>query len=81
MKQYYIYECEHCGKKSKDREEIMECEATHFGLTVEEKQEWEQLKEKVGHKSAIVSNCKNERTDKEYDDAIVELMNFEKSME
>lgn len=39
MKQYIIYECEKCGKQSKDRNEIMMCEAAHFGLTVTEKQE------------------------------------------
>ena len=78
MKQYIFYECEKCGKQSKDREEIMICEAAHFGLTVAEKQEWEQLKEKVRYKSAIVSSCKNEQTDKEFDDAIVELLAFEK---
>lgn len=78
MKQHIIYECEKCGKQSKDREEIMICEAAHYGLTVAEKQEWELLKEKVRHKSAIVSGCKNEHTDKEFDDAIAELMDFEK---
>lgn len=50
----------------------------HFGLTVAEKREWELLKKKVRHKSAIVSSCKNEQTDKEFDDAIAELMDFEK---
>lgn len=78
MKQHIIYECEKCGKQSKDREEIMICEAAHFGLTVAEKQEWEHLKEKVRYKSAIVSSCKNEQTDKEFDDAIAELLAFEK---
>lgn len=37
MKQNIIYECEKCGKQSKDREEIMICEASHLGLTVVEK--------------------------------------------
>lgn len=78
MKQHIIYECEKCGKQSKVIEEIIICEAAHFGLTVAEKQEWESLKEKVRHKSAIVSSCKNEQTDKEFDDAIAELMDFEK---
>lgn len=78
MKQHIIYECEKCGKKSRDREEIMICEAAHLGLTVAEKQEWKYLKEKVRYKSALVSSCKNERTDKEFDDAIAELMDFEK---
>ena len=78
MKQHIIYECEKCGKKSRDREEIMICEAAHLGLTVAEKQEWEYLKEKVRYKSALVSSYKNKRTDKEFDDAIAELMDFEK---
>lgn len=47
-------------------------------LQQQKKQEWEQLKERVRHKSAIVSTCKNEQTDKEFDDAIAELMEFEK---
>lgn len=78
MNQYIIYECEKCGKQSKNREEIMICEAAHLGLTVAEKKEWELLKEKVRYKSAIVSGCKNEQTDKEFDEAIAELMAFEK---
>lgn len=78
MRQHIIYECEKCGKQSKEREEIMMCEAVHLGMTISEKQEWEQLKEKVRYKSAIVSTCKNEQTDKEFDDAIAELIEFEK---
>lgn len=79
MKQYIIYVCEKCGKQSRDREEIMICEAAHFGLTVAEKQEWDQLKEKVRYMSSCMYDCKNERTEKEFDDAILELMEFEKS--
>ena len=78
MKQHIIYECEKCGKQSRDREEIMICEAAHFGLTVEEKQEWEQLKEKVRYKSSCIYDSKNEKTEKDFDDAIAELMKFEK---
>lgn len=78
MKQHIIYECEKCGKQSRDREEIMICEAAHFGLTVAEKQEWELLKEKVRYRSATVSSCKNEVTDKWFNDAISKLMEFEK---
>lgn len=47
MKMYTIFECEKCGKKSSNKAEIMECEASHLGLTVAEKQEWERLKEEV----------------------------------
>ena len=78
MKQHIIYECEKCGKQSRNREEIIICEAAHLGLTIAEKQEWEQLKDKVRYKSAIVSSCKNEQSDKEFNDAIDDLIEFEK---
>lgn len=35
MKQYIIYECENCGKKSKDKNEIMKCEVAHLNLSEE----------------------------------------------
>ncbi len=78
MKQHITFECEHCGKQSKDREEIMKCEAAHLGLTIAEKEEWELLKEKVRYKSSIVNRHKNEQTVREFDDAVVGLMDFEK---
>lgn len=78
MRLHTIFECEKCGKQSTDRGEIMECEASHFGLTVAEKQEWERLKEDVRYKSAIVSSCKNESTDRDFDEAIKRVLKFEK---
>lgn len=79
MKQYTIYECEKCGKKSKDKTEIIKCEAAHLNLSEEEYRQWEELKQNVRYASHIVSTCKNEQTDKEFDEAIAELMEFEKS--
>lgn len=78
MKQYIIYECEDCGKQSKNREEIMKCEASHFGLTIAEMQEWKGLKEDVRHTGIIVGRTKNEQTDKAFDEAIEKLLVFEK---
>lgn len=78
MKQHIIYTCEKCGKQSKEREEIMICEAAHLGLTIAEKQQWVLLKGKSRYKSAIVCRCKNKQTEEEFDDAIAELLNFEK---
>lgn len=78
MKLHTIFECEECGRQSLSRTEIMECEASHLGLTVAEKQEWERLKEDVRYKSAIVSSCKNESTDKDFDEAIKRVLDFEK---
>ncbi len=78
MKQYIIYECENCGKKSRDKEEIIKCEASHLNLSDNEYKKWEELKQNVRYAFYIVSICKNEQTDKEFDDAIEELMDFEK---
>ena len=78
MKQHIIYECETCGNQSKDREEIMKCEASHLGLTIAEMQEWKRLKEDARQAGAIVGTTKNEQTDKAFDDAIEKLLAFEK---
>lgn len=78
MKQYIMYECEVCGKTSKNANEIIECECKHLGLTIEEKKEWEHLKEVVKHCSCVISHTKNEETERSYDEAIEALMQFEK---
>lgn len=78
MKVYAIFECEKCGKKSSNRAEIMECEASRLGLTVAEKQEWERLKENVRYRGSVVSTTKNEVTDKDSDGAVKRVMDFEK---
>lgn len=78
MKQYIIYECESCGKKSKDKTEIIKCEAAHLNLSEEEYQKWEELKQDVRYASHIASTCKNEQTNEELGNLITELMDFEK---
>lgn len=78
MKQCIIYECETCGKQSKDKQEIIECECIHIGLTVAEKKTYDFLKEKVKHTGRVVSITKNEETDREFEKAIDRLLEFEK---
>lgn len=78
MEQYTIYEYENCGEKSRDKTEIIKCEAAHLNLSEEEYQQWGEFKQNVRYASHIVSTCKNEQADKEFDDAIAELMEFEK---
>ena len=78
MKTHLIWECDICGKQSSDKVEIAKCEAEHLGMTIEEKIVWEQLKERVKRKGYIVSVCKNEKNEKEFDDAIAELLKYEK---
>ena len=64
MKQHIIYECKTCGKKSKNKEDILGCEATHLGLTIAEKKTYDFLKERVKYASSIVNRTKNEETEK-----------------
>lgn len=77
MRKKTIYICECCGKESSNAEEIRKCEASHFGLTPDEKERWEIYKTIVKRRSADVFHSKNERTEKSYDEAIQELMEFE----
>lgn len=71
MKEIIYFKCETCGKLSEDRKEILQCEASHYGLTIAEKQEWDNLKEECRYASATV-------TRKGFDSAIEKCMQFEK---
>lgn len=78
MKQYVTFICENCNKESRNADEIKACEAGHLGLTVDEKLEYDGLKEIVRRRSYTVSVTKNEKTEKEFDNAINEILDFEK---
>ncbi|WP_270368247.1 hypothetical protein [Eubacterium ramulus] len=78
MKRHVFYECETCGKKSEDMAEIIACEAAHLGLTVAEKKEWEALEQKMRKAADTVSCSSNEETQRAFDDAVDEILRFEK---
>ena len=78
MKQYITFICEECKKESRDINEIKECEAAHLGLTTIEKFRYDALKEIVRRCSYKVNVTKNEETDRQFDDAINEIIAFEK---
>lgn len=78
MKYHIIYECKTCGKKSENKEDILECEAAHLGLTIAEKKTYDFLKDRVKNASSVVSRTKNDDTDKAFDKAVNELVDFEK---
>lgn len=78
MRQYTVYECEICGKISSIEKEIVECEASHLGLTLEESIEYQNLKRKVVKASANVAYTKNIKTEAAFDKAIKDMIAFEK---
>lgn len=74
MKKHIVYECEYCGKKSDNKNEILKCENSHIKLTEEEKFELMVLKRSVSHKY-LQSRFANEQY------AQCAVRNFNKSCE
>ncbi len=77
MKNYQVYVCEYCGKESREKDDILSCEAQHLGLTVEEKMEYNSLKSNVLYWSWVVNQTNNESTNSELDNSIMRLLAFE----
>ncbi len=55
MKTYQVYVCEECGKEARNKEDILQCEAEHLGLSVEEKREYDHLNNLVERWSHTVN--------------------------
>lgn len=77
MKTYQIYVCENCGKESRNREDILRCEAEHLGLSVEEKHEYDHLKTLVQRWASTVGRTCNQDTRSALDSCATKLLAFE----
>ena len=77
MKQWTVYGCEMCKFESKDKDEVEAHEASHFNLTLEEFKEYKQIKENVRYASSALYTKNNEKTRKEFDEAVDKLSEFE----
>lgn len=78
MKQYTVYVCETCGCESKNCNEMREHEASHLGLTVKEMETYNALKSFARYMGSVVLNKNNIITRKKFDEAIEDLVVFEK---
>ena len=78
MKTIMMYQCEKCRKIYGSASQAMTCEAVHYGLTLEEYHYWMELQKTAKEAGAMNSISKNERTDKSFDDAVIQLVEFEK---
>lgn len=78
MKTIMMYQCEKCRKIYGSASQAMTCEAAHYGLTLEEYHYWMELQKTAKEAGAMNSISKNERTDKSFDDAVIQLVEFEK---
>ena len=72
-----VYHCDFCGYAG-TKAEVMRHEAQHFGLTVEQYEEWRLLDKKVKMASHLCEDCHNERTLKALDEAVEAVLAFEK---
>ena len=73
-----MYVCETCGYESKNAEEVKEHEAAHMNLTTEEARQYKILKSYAAYMGGVVSRIKNEETEQKFDEAIQNLLDFEK---
>ncbi len=77
MKAYHIYVCEECGKESCNKDDILQCEAEHLGLSVEEKCEYDHLNNLVERWSHTVNRTCNRDTRSALDSYVTKLLAFE----
>ncbi len=78
MKSYQVYVCEECGKESRNKDDILQCEAEHLGLSVEEKREYDHLKNLVERWERTVNRTCNQDTRSALDACATKLLAFEK---
>lgn len=78
MKNFTIYTCDFCGYQSSDFDHMRKHEAAHLGLTVEEMESYRALRSFAAHMKTMISIRNNERFNKKYDEAVKNVIAFEK---
>lgn len=79
MKTSLLYICDFCGRSSKQKDDILACEAGHYGLSLEDYLAWKKLDEAVKRCSYTASYHHNEDACKALDDAIDAVLAFERA--
>lgn len=78
MKQKTIYQCEYCLTEYDTYKDAFTCEASCLKLTESEYREYLDLLDKERVAGCVVSVRKNEETEKMFDDAIRNVIEFQK---
>lgn len=78
MKTKMVFVCEHCKREYEYAGGALECEAKHFGLTLEEYEEYLALLRTEKDFAIYVSIAKNEHSEKLHDEAINAVIKFRK---
>lgn len=77
MQKITLYVCSCCGVKSENYSEILSCECSHLGITVQQLEYWKELKKNVFNASYAYSVHHNEETEQALNDAIKIVLAFE----
>lgn len=78
MKQRTIYQCEYCSTEYKNYSEAFQCEAKCLGLTQDEYIKYLDLLAEEKDAGSAIYICKNDKTEKRFDDAIRNVIAFQK---
>ena len=78
MRKKVVYVCEHCKGEFLNADDALKCEAGHLNLTLEEYNEYLSLLEKEKYCGIKISCTKNEHTEKEFEEAIKNVIDFKK---
>lgn len=77
MKYKTIYQCEYCLSEYETSKEAYKCEADCLKLTLDEYAEYLDLLAREKNTSYLISRTKNETTEKLFDDAIKDVLEFQ----
>lgn len=77
MREIVLYQCEVCKKNYKTVLEAERCEAGHYALTRDEYNEWRGLYKKVIQAGRMVGIRKSPETDRAFEEAIKDQVDFE----
>lgn len=77
MVSFKMYECEVCGKQSKNENDIVKCECKHYGLSMKEHREWIRMKEDVANKAHLMYVATNGESISAYEKAVELQVMFE----
>lgn len=77
MQKKIVYICDCCGAQSENYSEILKCECSHLGITVQQLEYWKELKKNVFNASYAYSVHHNEETEQALNDAIKIVLAFE----
>lgn len=80
MRSIIAYKCDQCDYLSSNPEDVERHEAKHYGLSLEEYKEWQELYDEAKKAAYTRNHTNTPETREQFDTTIKKLAEFEKSM-